>query len=171
MKTNKSQPKIRISLTYIDWLVELISFALLVVLISLPLIYINSMPERIPVHFDINGVADGFGGKSTLWILPLTGAFTYLLLTIVSRFPEIYNFPVKITEENALVQYRLATRFIRLLKTVILILFLFLCHKTIGLALGKTSGLGKAFLPVFLILTFGPVIFYLVYALNNRKSS
>jgi uncharacterized membrane protein len=171
MKTNKSQPKIKISLTYIDWLTELTSFVMLVILVSLPLIYRNSLPERIPVHFDINGVANGFGTRSSLWILPLTGVFTYLLLTIVSRFPEIYNFPVKITEVNALVQYRLATRFIRLLKTVILVLFLFLCYKTISLAMGKTSGLGKAFLPVFLILTFGSVIFYLVYALNNRKSS
>jgi uncharacterized membrane protein len=126
------------------------------------------LPERIPTHFNGAGVPDGFGAKSSVWTLPAIGVFMYILMTAVSAFPQIFNYPVKITEQNAPVQYRLATRFIRILKTLILVLFLFLSYKTFSTALGKTMGLGKAFLPVFIILTIFPIIFYLVKALNNK---
>jgi hypothetical protein len=125
----------------------------------------------IPVHFNAAGLPDGFGSKSTLWILPLTAVFLYLLLTVLEAFPNIYNFPVKITPGNAFIQYRLATRLIRILKTILLILFSFISYKTIKTATGDTTGLGKAFLPVFLLITFGVIIIYIVHSLNNRQSS
>jgi uncharacterized membrane protein len=171
MNTVDERHVIKIKLTSPDWALELIGVAVLILLIALPFIYLPQLPERIPTHFNGAGIPDGFGSRNSIWILPATGIFMYLLLTVVSAFPQIYNFPVKITQENALVQYRLATRFIRILKTVILVLFLFLCYQTINTALGKSLGLGKAFLPVFMILTFGSIIFYLVQASNNRKNS
>jgi uncharacterized membrane protein len=158
-------------LTAPDWAVEFIGLAILVMLFVLPLHFLSYLPERIPTHFNGAGIPDGYGSRSSIWILPVTGAFMYLLLTLVAAFPQIYNFPVKITENNALVQYRLATRFIRILKTLILILFLFLSFQTVNTALGKSLGLGKSFLPIFLILTLFPLIFYLVKALNNKHSN
>ena len=171
MKINEERPAFKIKLTSPDWAVEFIGFGILVLLVFLPIHYLPQLPESIPTHFNSAGVPDGFGSKSSIWFLPATGVFMYLLLTILSAFPQIYNFPVKITARNAMVQYRLATRFIRILKTLILALFLFLCYQTVNTALEKTLGLGKAFLPVFIILTFGIIIFYVIQAMNNRNNS
>jgi uncharacterized membrane protein len=168
MITKEDRPVIKLKFTSADWAIEFIGLACLTVLFILPIFYLPQLPERIPTHFNGAGIPDGFGAKSSVWILPATGVFMYILMTAVAAFPQIFNFPVKITEENAPVQYRLATRFIRILKSLILVLFLFLSYKTFSTALGKTMGLGKAFLPVFIILTIFPIIFYLVKALNNK---
>lgn len=167
-ENKKTMPKIKIRRTTFDWFIELIAFLFLIFQIILPLIYYNHLPDSIPVHFNGAGQPDGYGSRSTLWILPATSLFLYLLMTILEAYPYIYNFPVEITPENAVTQYTLAIRLIRILKTVLLIIFSFLSYKTITTATGETAGLGKAFLPVFLILTFGIVIIYIVRSLNNR---
>jgi uncharacterized membrane protein len=171
MMVGKDHPVIKIKLTSVDWAIELIGLASLIMLIVLPLYYLPQLPERIPIHFNGAGAVNGYGSRSTVWSLPVTGVFIYLLLTVLSGFPHIYNYPFKITLQNAQVQYRLASRFMRILRTLILINFLYLTRQTITNALGKTSGLGKAFLPVFMITIFGSIIFYLVLALNNRQNS
>jgi uncharacterized membrane protein len=165
------RPKIKISRTATDWAIDFIAFAFLAALIAIPSMNYSSLPDTIPSHFNAAGQPDDYGGKGTLWMLPATGLFFFILMTIVEQFPQIYNYPVEITEENAERQYRNAVRLIRLLKTLILIIFSFLSFKTIQTAAGKSSGLGKAFLPVFLLITFGIIIIFIVKSLNSRDSS
>jgi uncharacterized membrane protein len=167
---NTERPRIKLKMSSIDWTAEIIAFAFLVILISLPLVYLNELPETIPVHFNGAGVPDGYGSRSSLWLLPLIGMSIYLMMTILSAFPHIYNYPVKITPENAIVQYRLASRLMRILKTLILVIFSFISYKTIKTATGNAEGLGKAFLPVFLLITFGIIIVFVVRSLNNQQS-
>ena len=171
MKKEPFRPRINLKRTSFDWMLEFVALAFLVILISLPLIYLKKLPETIPVHFNATGQPDGYGSRSTLFLLPMIGIFMYLLMTILEAFPHIYNFPVEITDENAPVQYRIATRLIRILKTVILVLFSFISFQTIKTATGGAAGLGKAFLPVFLLLTFAPIVIYLVQSFNNRHNS
>jgi uncharacterized membrane protein len=170
MDTKENLPKVKLKRTTLDWIIEVAGFSFLIILIALPLIWYNKLPERIPVHFNGAGEPDGYGGRSTLWILPVTGLFMWLLLTIIEAFPQIYNFPVKITPENIVTQYTMATRLIRILKSVILIIFSFISFQTIKTATGGASGLGKAFMPVFLLITFGVILIYIVRSMNNRQS-
>jgi uncharacterized membrane protein len=171
MDQNPNRPKIKLRRSASDWLIDFVAFAFLVILIAIPVINYGSLPETIPVHFNASGQPDGYGGRGTLWLLPAIGLFMYLMMTIIEQFPQIYNYPVEITEENAEKQYRNAVRLIRTLKTIILLVFTFLSFKTIETATGKAQGLGKAFLPVFLLITFGVVIFYIVKSVNSRYSS
>jgi uncharacterized membrane protein len=163
------RPKIKIGLNNFDWFAEIAAIVSLIILIVLPLVNFSTLPDRIPVHFNSYGHADGYGSKITLLILPATGVFIYLMMTVLASYPHIFNYAVKITAENAEVQYRLATRLMRYLKTVIIIMFAFISSQTIRLTEGKAGGLGKLFLPVILIATFGIVIIYFVQSLNNSR--
>jgi uncharacterized membrane protein len=163
------RPKIKLPLTSHDQVIEFIGIAFLLFLFFLPLRYYSEIPAKIPTHFNAAGAPDGFGSKTTLWLLPATGLLLWLLLTVINRYPHIFNFPVKITPENAETQYRIATRMIRILKCVLLIMFSFISYRTIQTALGNEAGLGKIFLPVFLVLTFGIVIIYF-YKANNTST-
>jgi uncharacterized membrane protein len=171
MELNNPLPEIKIKLTVFDWLIEFFALSFMILLLSLPLIYIHVLPDRIPVHFNAAGQPDDYGDMSTLWILPLTGVLMYFLMTVLSAFPRIYNYPVKITPENAAVQYRIATRLIRILKTVIIMIFCFICFQTIKTATGEAAGLGKIFLPVSLLITFGIIAVFIAVSLNNREHS
>jgi uncharacterized membrane protein len=165
---NIPRPRLRLKLSSHDRVIEFLGISFLIILIAIPVFYYNQLPERIPTHFNAAGLPDGYGGRHSLFVLPATGLFMYILLTVIAAFPHIYNYPVTITPENAEVQYRLATRLMRILKTVILILFSFISWMSVKTAAGSASGLGKMYLPVFIILTFGVVIIYLVQASNNR---
>jgi uncharacterized membrane protein len=163
------RPKIKVERTRLDWVIEFVAFVFLIILVSLPLIFFNDLPERVPVHFNIEGEPDDYGTRFSLLLLPVTGLVMYLGMTILEGYPHIYNYPVQITHENALNQYRLATRLIRILKSVILLIFSFITFRTIQTALGEGIGLGKAFLPVFLLVVFGTIIIYFVQSLNKRN--
>lgn len=165
----KDRPRIKIGLRSVDWLLEFFGLAFLLLLIILPAVYYGDLPGEIPTHFDGSGLPDGYGSKGTLLLFPVIGFVLYFLLTIISFFPHIFNFPVKITPQNAEIQYRLAIRLLRILKTLILVMFSFICYQTIKTAMGSSVGLGNVFLPVFLLITFGVIIMYFVQAMNNRQ--
>ena len=171
MMKEKDRPKIKIRLNSVDWLIEIAAIIFLLLLIGFPVYFYGELPNKIPVHFNAAGTADGYGSKASLWMLPLTGLFIYVIMTVLAPFPYIFNYVVKITQENATVQYTLAVRLLRILKTVILIMFTIISYQTIQTATGKSGGLGRVFLPVFLIATFGVVIIYFVQSLNNSTHS
>ena len=171
MDDKSNRPKIKVRRDTLDWIMEFIAFSFMVFLIVFPLIYSGSLPDKIPAHFNGSGQVDSYGSKATIWLLPVTGLVLYIGLTILENFPQIYNYPVQITEENAAKQYKMATRLMRILKTIVLIIFAFLSYKTIEIALGTGTGLGKSFLPVFLLVTFGVILIYIVRSLNNRFRS
>lgn len=77
---------------------------LLFTLIPLALYY-PSLPATIPTHFGINGQVNGYGPKATLLIFPAIGVFITLLFQTLCRYPWVFNYPVRITAENATRQY------------------------------------------------------------------
>jgi uncharacterized membrane protein len=169
MQVLKNRPKIKIRLNSADWLVELLGLAFLIIIIVLPLIYFRELPDKIPTHFNGAGHPDGYGSKATLFLFPGIGLFLYSLLTIISFFPHISNYPVKITPKNAEIQYRLANRLLRILKALMLMMFAYICFQTIKMAAGKSAGPGTGILPVLILLTLGATILYIVQSLNNRE--
>ena len=63
------------------------------ILIGIPFIYAAylypSLPEIIPIHFNIKGEADGFGGKDSIYLGPIilgvASLFTYFLLANIKN--------------------------------------------------------------------------------------
>ena len=82
-------------------------------------------------------------------------------LTILNMFPVIFNYPVKITQENALKQYTNATRLIRYLKLVIVLIFGIIAFNMIQNAQGHEEGMGIWVLPLMPGLIFIPLIIYI----------
>jgi hypothetical protein len=118
----------------------------------------SGLPDRVPQHFGATGQPDTWGGKNILWLFPGVAAGLSLLLTIANRFPQTFNYPWPITEQNAEAQYVLARTLLTAMKAEIVVLMAYLEWETIRVALGRSAGLGVAFLPVFLgamVLTTG----------------
>ena len=58
------------------------------------------IPELLPTHFGLSGQPDAWGDKESLLTPLLIGLALYLLLSVVELFPQIWNFPVSVTERN-----------------------------------------------------------------------
>lgn len=126
------------------------------------------LPDRIPTHFGFTGQPDAWGNKEYLFFLPIMTVAMYLLLTIVSMFPHTFNYPVKITEENAVTQYLLARHLIVILKVETIWLFAYIQWVTIEVALGKAAGLSNLFLPIFIVVMVGTIVVYFYKAREKR---
>lgn len=168
---NPSRPSIKISLETIDWLIEGLSLICLVVMFVLPLLSFNELPDKIPSHFNAAGEPDAFSSGRSIWILPVTGLITWILLTLAGFLPRIYNYPVQITPENAEAQYRTATRLIRAIKCIVIAMFAYMVHRTILTAAGEANGIGKTFLPVSMVILSGAIIFYIIKAFNQKHKN
>ncbi|PKM78285.1 MAG: hypothetical protein CVU90_03220 [Firmicutes bacterium HGW-Firmicutes-15] len=114
------------------------------------------LPDTIPTHFGASGKVDGWGGKESLFILPVINIFLlYIPITFLSRYPHIFNYLWPITEQNAQAQYYNARLMLGWIKAEIVGLSAIISWRTIQTALGKTEGLGSMFLFLILLVLFG----------------
>lgn len=153
-------------LTPLQWGIEGISIVLMVLPFVYLLIVWPHLPTRVPTHYNAMGVADSWGDKSSVWILPIFGAGLYAMITILSCFPQIWNVPVEITEENREGVYRAMRWLIIGTKICMQIIFLYLTLST------TQVNLGGWFLPVTLIAMFaitGGSIGYTVKKYGKHK--
>lgn len=106
------QPRLALDRDPADRVLDGCGIAALVLLVGGTLWLWPSLPERIPLHFGLDGQANGWGGRGMLFLLPALGVGLFGLLTVLARVPHLYNYPFAITPENAPRQYRLARRLI-----------------------------------------------------------
>ncbi|MDR0801791.1 DUF1648 domain-containing protein [Fluviicola sp.] len=162
------RPKVKLELTTDDKVLEIIGWIFIIIIWSLTIANYSSLPETIPTHYNAAGKADGFGEKTTILFLPLIATILFVGLTILNKFPHIFNYPVNITKENALRQYTNASKLIRYLKVIIVIVFSFIAFKTIQNANRKADGLGNWFLPLFFGLVFIPLVYFIIKSIKTK---
>ncbi|KNY29445.1 DUF1648 domain-containing protein [Pseudobacteroides cellulosolvens] len=155
-----SRPKLKIPLTIPEIIIEGICAMVFIGTAIFMMLKLNDLPEKIPTHFGICGRPDGWGGKGGLNALFIVNLALYTLLTILGRFPHIFNYLCEITEDNAKFQYTNSRTLIRFIKTEITVLFSYMLWVSVWVAEGKMEGVGVAFLPVVLIVLFGTVAFF-----------
>ena len=163
-----TRPRIRIELTVTDKAVEIIGWFALLAIWVLVISNYSNLPDTIPTHYNGMGNADGFGNKTNILILPLIASILFVGITIINKFPYIFNYPTQITEENALRQYTNATRMLRFMKLILVILSGLFTFKTIQGANGQSFGHGIWFLPLTLGLIFIPLTYFITKSFRTK---
>jgi uncharacterized membrane protein len=164
----KERPRLNLELTQADKSVEIIGWLLIFAIWGLTILNYQSLPDIIPIHYNVAGVADGFGDKWMIFTLPIVATVLFVGLTILNKFPHILNYPTEITADNALRQYTNVTRLIRYLKVIIVVIFGLITFLTIRHANGQTDGLGIWFLPLTMGLIFMPLIHFLIKSIKTK---
>ncbi len=164
IKTNR--PIIDIPKEPVDLFIDLASFTILILILGYTFFMYPELPETIPTHFNGKGVADGFGNKATLWLLPSIALVLFIGLFLLNRYPHLHNYMVNITEENAFKNYKFSTKALRIVNFLCALLFGFIQYKMIEGAQEKTAELGSWFLPIIIGSTIVlPII--LIYYQNK----
>ena len=104
----------------------------------------DTLPARIPIHFNIIGRPDGWGGRWMIYFLPaLSSIMTPLWMLGFINFNGAKNLtlPMKLP-------------FSFLLLTIVCGFF-YINQKIKECARGEANGLGWGFLPIFLVLVLG----------------
>ena len=162
------RPKITLVPSTADKMVELLGWLILLALWGWTFTHFSDLPDTIPTHFNAAGEADGFGSKASIIGLPFIATLLFIGLTVLNRYPHSFNYPSPVTQDNALRLYTLATRMLRNLKLVLVIVFGGIEFMTIQHATGKAAGLGAWFLPLTLVLIFLPLIYFVIKSIQKN---
>jgi hypothetical protein len=154
------------SLNTIDYVLELLSLLSVLCTIVLFVIFWIEAPKSIPIHYNIYGIADRFGNKTTLIILPVMSVVTYAGLTFLNKFPYIFNFPVKVTEQNRLILYKNTTKMVRWNKLIICLLFAVIVWQQIGIIRNHYNKLNN--ISIFILIAY-LILCFIFFAIKMNK--
>jgi uncharacterized membrane protein len=147
----------KLKYTKLQRIIELITVIVLFLIWIYLILSWGSIPDKIPGHYNAQGVVDRWGNKNEILALPIVSIALYILLTIVSFFPSTWNVPVKITEDNREFSYINLRTMLILIKMEILATFAYMSYCNI-----KIQSLGVWFLPLELTLIFGTITYYII---------
>ena len=101
--------------------------------------YYRVLPARVPIHFNFRGIADSWGKRAWIWLLPILGTVQYLFMTFLAGQPEV----------------RPQGLMLGLLKAEVLALYLYIEIATIDVALGRRQRMGNGIwlLTVLVLIT------------------
>ena len=151
------RPKIKVPWTTGDRVLEISGWILLLALWGFVVFSYPDLPDKIPKHFNAAGQADSWGGKKNILSLSVVMTILFVGMTLLNRFPHIFNYPFSITDENAFRQYACATRMLRWLKTIIVVIFGYLAIA----AIYGMENIGIWFLPVTAGLILIPMFYWI----------
>jgi uncharacterized membrane protein len=121
----------------------------------------NPLPARIPTHFNAAGQPDGWGTPGMLWLLPVVAAIIYMLMTLVSRYPGAFNFPMRTAPAARRQLEGLALNLIGWLKAEVIGLFAWIQYETVQLARRGQGTLSTLFLPAVMVVVFGTIAWHI----------
>lgn len=163
-----SRPIIDVPKEPLDLFLEGLAWIAVLAMFAYPLYYYGSLPDKIPTHFGPTGQPDAYGAKSSIWALPIICLITFLIFIVLNRKPHIFNYPTKITAENALTQYQSATRLMRLLNAIITLFMAYITYGMVQTALGNQSGLDSNAIWIFMAAIFGITGYYFWQSQKNK---
>ncbi|MCP3740230.1 DUF1648 domain-containing protein [Rossellomorea sp. BNER] len=155
-----NRPKLTIPKTSIEKSIDILSLSILIMSIVFVFIVWSSLPSEIPIHFNLKGEVDRWGGKEGIWLLPAIGLLIWISLTILEKYPHKYNF-FNLTPKNARKQYINARLLVNILKGECVFIFVFFTGQSVNIANGNSFGIGFWELPVFLFIVFGTIFVFI----------
>ncbi|MFM1745501.1 MAG: hypothetical protein RLZZ630_1438 [Bacteroidota bacterium] len=155
-------------ITRFDTVLEFAGWAVFILLWIFVGTNYSSLPDTVPTHFNAAIEPDGYGARSSILVLCSIGSLLFIGMSILNRYPDKFNYPVKITEENAVRQYGNLTRMVRWLKTLVLAEFGSLAFYTIQISKGGVGGFSRMLIPLFLVAVLIAAIYHLLRAYRLR---
>jgi len=162
------RPNIKLKMTYKEKMSELFGALFLIAYWVFVLYFKAKITGNVPTHFDAAGHPDYFGEKGTLTTLPIYATILYFFLTLLSRVPQYFNYLEEITAENAAFQYRRGVNMIRILKILVVAVFLLISALSIMNSENYTNQIANRTL-ILIPYVFMIPIFYYLFAGESKK--
>ena len=122
----------------------------------------RALTGPIPTHFDLAGHPNAYGPPQMLLILPAVALVLYLLITVVSRNPAVFNYPVRATPQNRQRLQELALNMIAFLKAETVILFALIQYQTIDSARNLQSTLPQSLMLIGIAVIFSTIALHII---------
>ncbi len=139
-----------------DYIINLLSLLCLIGISIFLIIAWDKIPAKIPGHYNFAGEIDKFSDKSSLKVLLAADWIFFILISVVEMFPGMWNTGVQVTPQNREKVYRILKNMLGTLKLCVVLVFSYLTYHSTSV-----ENMPVLFLPVFMILIFGPIGFFI----------
>ena len=139
---------------------ELIALAGLVFAAAVVADFYSRLPERIATHFNGEGMANGFGAKSTLWVLVGIAVLLYLILSVVGSLQGVVSLKEPLAPDREKVVLAESMALVGWVKAEVCWMFAYICLAMVRNGMGLQRGLGAWFVPVTLLVVLGTCAVY-----------
>ncbi len=99
------RPKLALPITKWETTFNLATLIIFISAMVYLIVHWGLLPDKVPAHYNAMGTVDRWGNKGEMLILPIIGVILWIGMTILERYPHVYNYIVPITEVNARAQY------------------------------------------------------------------
>ena len=158
------EEKIEIRKNVLDVIETVVSLLCIVGAVVYLFLAWGSIPDRVPGHYNALGEVDHWSGKNRLIVLPIISWLIFGFITLVERYPQIWNTGITVTEQNRERVYRLLKNLIALVKMYVLLMFASLTVLS-SLALN----LPMWYILAFLVALFGTIAVCIVQLNRLRR--
>lgn len=157
--------------TKVELVLEFISLLALLTYLIYIVANWSSVPQIIPDHFGWASMPDSWDSKGMLPTMLYVTSFIYILLSVLSRYPGVINFPVPVNEDKSEAHLQLRFSLILWIKAELVLIASYIGVQGIRVALGESEGLGHCFLPMMLVtlIITGAIFIYRAYNLKSAS--
>lgn len=145
-------------------ILDILCVLLLLATVIFTVVNWNNIGEVITTHINYKGEADGIGGKGSIIALICVAFITFAVTSIIEKFPNTWNIPIKVTEENRERVYACTKDMLKLSKLEVVGL---MCVFVIGTVIGSNQliFIGSIIGVIIIVLT---VIWGLVRVVRSK---
>jgi uncharacterized membrane protein len=138
-------------------------FALLGLVFTVAVVadFYSRLPAQIATHFNGAGVANGFGARSTLWVLVVVAILLYGLLSAVNFMQPMVNSLKPLAPVRKRAVWADVLAMVGWVKAEMVWVFAYLCLVMVRSGMGMELGVERAFLPVMMAVAGITCGFYL----------
>ena len=157
---------IKIERNALDILETIVSLLCLIGVVVYLILSWNTIPDKIAAHYNAAGEVNRWGNKSELIVLPIISWLMFGLITLIERFPSIWNTGVRITDDNRTEVYRLLKNLIAVVKMFVLLMF-----GSLTVISSLSLSLPVWYILAFIGLLFGAIAYFAVRLTRLRVES
>ena len=157
---------IKIERNALDILETIVSLLCLIGVVVYLILVWDTIPAKIPAHYNAAGEVNRWGSKSELIVLPIISWLMFGLITLIERFPSIWNTGVRITDDNRTEVYRLLKNLIAVVKMFVLLMF-----GSLTVISSLSLSLPVWYILAFIGLLFGAIAYFAVRLTRLRTES
>ena len=157
---------IKIERNALDILETIVSLLCLVGVVVYLILAWDTIPAKIPAHYNAAGEVNRWGSKSELIVLPIISWLMFGLITLIECFPQAWNTGVRITAANRSAVYRLLKNLIAVVKMFMLAMF-----GSLTVISSLSLNLPVWYILAFLVILFGTMAYFIVRLSRLRSES
>ena len=153
----------KIEKNLLDKITSSICWILLIGTALFLIVYWNQIPDQIPGHYNASGQIDKITDKNSLFFLYGIEWLLFVILSVVTKFPMLWNTGITITVDNKEQAYRILKDMLGVLKCIVIGIFSFLTiYSTTG------NNLPSLFLVISLLSVFGSMAISILRLMKLR---